>query len=89
MLLGMRHFSAVIDVPDSAAAIYLQRGWVQVGSSDHPEPAPLVPPPHAGRGSSRIAWGKYKQDLGIAEPDDPELTRDELIARIAAAGFEV
>lgn len=89
MLLKQPYGVGVVDVPDHASELYLDRGWVQVGSSDHPAPDPITPPPHAGAGSSRKAWAKYKQDLGIAEPDDPELTRDELIARIAAKGFEV
>lgn len=89
MLLRMPFGVAVVDVPDEASARYLESGWVQVGASEHPEPSAIEPPPQAGAGSSRKAWAAYKQALGIAEPDDPELTRDELIARIAAKGFEV
>ena len=89
MLLRMPFGVAVVDVPDDASATYLASGWAPVGASSHPAPPTIEPPPQAGAGSSRKAWAAYKQALGIAEADDPELTRDELIARIAAKGFEV
>ncbi len=89
MLLRMPFGVAVVDVPDEASATYLTAGWTQVGVSSHPAPPAIEPPPQAGAGSSRKAWAAYKEALGIGEADDPELTRDELIARIAAKGFEV
>lgn len=87
--LKMPYGEGVVDVSDDAAAAYLAQGWRTVAETVHPaEPKP-VPPPQGGPGSGAKVWVKYKLDLGIAEPDDSTLTRDQLIAKIEAAGFPV
>ncbi|NCL75682.1 hypothetical protein [Rhodococcus sp. YH1] len=80
-----------ITVADDVADRYLSQGWVQVGAA---QPAtvsrPLPdPPPRTGKGSGVKEWQKYALALGIASPEDAEATRDEIIARIEAAGFAV
>lgn len=87
--LRMPYGQGVVDVSDDAAAAYLAQGWVKVGETANVPSAPLDPPAKAGPGSSLKAWLKYKLDLGIAEPDDSTLSRDELIDKIEAAGFPV
>lgn len=45
------------------------------------------PPPQAGPGSSRQAWAMYADGHGVEV--GPEMSRDDIVGAVAAAGVDV
>lgn len=67
--------------PDDPAG-HVDDGEHLAGDPDGP-----VPPPRHGEGSGRAAWAAYAAELDVAIDRDDK--RDDIIAKVAGAGYPV